>query len=40
MAKLIYQPDPTWEEGTLIEKLPPSDWPLGKLVGGGHFLDC
>jgi hypothetical protein len=28
----------TWEEGTLPEDLPSSDWPVGKFVG--HLLDC
>lgn len=24
-----------WEEGTLVHKMPPSEWPVGKYVG--HF---
>lgn len=28
-----YDLRPTWEEGTSIENLPPSDWHVGKSVG-------
>ena len=26
-----------WKEGTLIEKMPPPEWPAGKSIK--HFLD-
>ena len=26
-----------WEDGTSIEKMSPSDWPVGRSMG--HFLD-